>query len=584
MKMVKRAASVVTVFLLLGSLLACSRGGQSPSVSGSGSAGDDFSQRVTITAYAFIDANEPDGRKTDPVSKLIEEKFNINLELSAVTEMDWATQFSAMLAAGDLPDIFIFPTDYLKHFQSLMAADSLLALDPYVKDYAPYSAQDPNALVMIEAYKGPAFSPDGKQYIWGMCKGTWDDGTMPTCGYYILWDVYKKAGYPKLDSLEDLPDVLEKMVAAEPRSISGEKTYGVSGWFGESGGWGEWVIKYGTFWQNAAEPIEASAFTLAVSTVDSTPINVNIMTDPNSIYWQVMKFYNKVNQKGILDPDSFTQTQEVYGNKLNDGRYMFNVPGWMAGTANVEFSKIPGNTRTFVSLPGLNQKAEYRYGNMYRGERMYGVNGKTRYPERCIALLDYLSSYEFSRLAWNGVESMNWNMVNGKPIPTPEYLDATRNISMYLATGAQAYHHFQGYGNGTIDPANGITVDLYQYSPQAVEKKMNAAIRDFCAYYGGETLNDVYISQTPVTKAISMLSFGEVPDDLQNDINGLNAYINKNYARVIMARDDAEYARLRDEMIAGMANFRADEIFTYFYNEALKQGDQVKKLASMIGE
>jgi ABC-type glycerol-3-phosphate transport system substrate-binding protein len=574
----KRAVSVIALLLTLGILAGCSKAKEPAPASES--QGDDLSQRVTITVYAFVNGNEPDGRKTDPVSKLIEEKLNINLDLSAVTEMDWATQFSAMLAAGDLPDIFMFPSDYSKHFQALMDANSLLALDPYVANYAPYSAKDVNARVMIESYRGPAFSPDGKQYIWGMCKGTWDDGTMPTCGHYILWDVYKKAGYPKLDSLEDLPDVLEKMVAAEPRSISGEKTYGAGGWFGESGAWGEWVIRYGNVDQVAVNLNGAG--TLAISTIDSTPINVNQMTDTNSHYWQIMKFYNKLNQKGILDPDSFTQTQEVYSNKLNDGRYMFNVPGWMAGSANIQFAKVSGNTRTFVSLPALNQKAESRYGNMYRGERMYGVNGKTKYPERCVALLDYLSSYEFARLAWNGVEGMNWNMVNGKPVPTPEYLTVTRNVAFQLATGAEAYHHFQGYGNGSIDPATGITVDLYQYSPQAVEKKMNATLRDFCAFYGKETLNEVYTSQTPVTKGLSMLSFGPPPDDLQNDINGLEAYITKNYAKVVMAKDDAEFAKLRDELIADMANFRVDEIFKYYYSEALKQGDQVKKLVAMI--
>jgi hypothetical protein len=173
-------------------------------------------------------------------------------------------------------------------------------------------------------------------------------------------------------------------------------------------------------------------------------------------------------------------------------------------------------------------------------------------------------------------------MTNGKPIPTPEYLDATRNVAMYLSTGAQSYHHFQGYGNGSIDPANGITVDLYQYSPQAVEKKMNATLRDFCAFYGKETLNEVYTSQTPITKSLSMLSFGSPPDDLRNDINGLNSYITKNYAKAVMAKDDAEFVKLRDELIAGMANFRVDEIFKYYYSEALKQGDQVKKLVAMI--
>ena len=78
----------------------------------------------------------------------------------------------------------------------------------------------------MEALRAPATSPDGDLYIWGMCKGTWHDGTVPTCSHYIRWDLYKEAGYPKLESYdEDLLDVLEELVKLEPETADGQKIY-----------------------------------------------------------------------------------------------------------------------------------------------------------------------------------------------------------------------------------------------------------------------------------------------------------------------------------------------------------------------
>jgi ABC-type glycerol-3-phosphate transport system substrate-binding protein len=579
----KSLLAALALLIILGVQIWAGGGRQSSSGDSRAPVADNRSKTVPVSVFAFIEGIEPDGRKTDPVSQFLEKKLNIELELTAVTEMDWPTQMAAMLAAGDLPDIFMLPAgNTIQHYQSLMQARKLLAIDPYIRDNTPYTSNDKAAQVMIESYKRSSYSPDGQQYIWGMCKGSWDDGTMPTVGRFILWDAYKKAGYPPLNSQDDLVAALEKMVAAQPRSISGEKTYAASGWFGENGEWGQWVVDYFNQWPSASVAVDSSGGILYISTVDSKPINMNQRTNPGSMFWQAMRFYNQLNQKGLLDPDVFTQTQEVYQNKLNDGRIMYNVPGWMAVTANVEYSKIPGETRYFISIPALGQ-AEYRYGDMYNGERQYVVKGDTKNPARCVALLDYLSSYEFSRLCWNGVEGMNWNMVNGKPVPTEAYLNVSRGIDLYRRTGAQVYHHFQGYGNGTLDPAMGIAVDLYQFSPQAVAKKLNSTVKDFLAHYGNKaTLNDVYQAETPVTKGANLLSFGQVPDDIQNDINGLSAYVTKNYAKVIMARNDVEFARLRDEMIAGMTAFNPDRIFRHFYDEASRQDADVQKLQTLM--
>ena len=541
-----------------------------------------FEERVTLYVTAFVGTGEPDGRRTDPVSKYLEDSLNIDLELTGITESEYPTQLSALIATNDLPDIFLF-SDVTKQYPMLMASESLLCLEPFLEDYAPNTLADKNGAVMLEAYRSPATSPDGNVYLWGMSKGSWDDGTAPTCGHYIRWDLYKEAGYPTLESYDDdLLDVIEQMQALEPETADGQKTYGMGAWFGDGQAWGEWVFTFGLGPQEGANLIETTGRTLAISTVDSTPIDSNQLTDTDGYFWRAVEFYNKANQRGLLDPDSFTQKSDIYEEKLKAGRYMFNVPGWMAVGANSEFNKADGNEKTFISLPSISGTAEDRFGNMFKGERTYGVSAATENPERAIALLDFVSTYEFSRIAWNGLEGTNWNIENGMPVPTDDYLAATKDDAFGVETGANVYHHFSGYGNGSINPFDNIAVDLYQFSEKAIDRKTNATVQDFISHFGQDTQVDVYMAETETPNGINLTSFGEAPEEIKNSINSLNAYVAKSVVKVVAAKDDAEFEKLRDEMIAGMADHNVDDIFQHFYNDAIAQKDAIKKLADMI--
>ena len=540
-----------------------------------------FEDRVALDVVAFVGSGELDGLRSDPVSKYIEDNLNIDLYLTAVTEADWPTQLSAMLADNDLPDVFLL-SDPTKQLPMLLESASVLNLEPYLEEYAPNTMNDPAGQLMVTAERMPANSPDGNMYLWGMCKGSWDDGTVPTCGHYLRWDLYKEAGYPKLENYdEDLLDVLEQMVALEPETADGQKTYGCGAWFGAGQGWGEWVFTFGLGPQEGVNLMETTGRVLCVSTVDSTPLEANQLTDPESVFWRAVRFYNKANQRGLLDPDSFTQTSDVYEENLKAGKYMFNVPGWMSTNANTEFNKAEGNEKTFISMPSLTADAEDRFGNMYRGERQYVVNANTENPERCVALLDFVSTYEFSRIAWNGLEGGMWNMEDGEPVPTDEYLKVTKDDALGVETGINVYHHFCGFGNGTIQP-DGYTTDLYQFSTKAMEAKMNDTIKDFIDHYGAESQVDVYRQETPVTDSMNYISFGDPEGDVASWVNEINAYMGKNVFKCVACESDEDFEAMRDSMIEELkASYHVDEVFDYFYQDALAQAEDVATLVEM---
>ena len=95
-----------------------------------------FEDRVALDVVAFVGSGELDGLRSDPVSKYIEDNLNIDLYLTAVTEADWPTQLSAMLADNDLPDVFLL-SDPTKQLPMLLESASVLNLEPYLEEYAP---------------------------------------------------------------------------------------------------------------------------------------------------------------------------------------------------------------------------------------------------------------------------------------------------------------------------------------------------------------------------------------------------------------------------------------------------------------
>ena len=207
------------------------------------------------------------------------------------------------------------------------------------------------------------------------------------------------------------------------------------------------MFTFGLGPQEGVNLIETTGRVLGVSTVDSKPLENNQLIDPEGIFWRAVRFYNRANQRGLLDPDSFTMTSDIYEENLNAGKYMFNVPGWISANANMEFHKTEGNQKAFISLPSLSGDAEDRFGNMYRGERQYVVNANTENPERCVALLDFLSTYDFSRTAWNGMEGTYWNVEDGEPVPRDEYLNVIKDDALGGVTGVIVNQHFCAFGN-----------------------------------------------------------------------------------------------------------------------------------------
>ena len=550
------------------------------SASGEESAPPAAPSPVTLKVAAFTAAAEPNGVRTDPVSVQIQKDTGVTMDLTSVSEADWTQQFNALLAANDLPDIFLIP-EGKKSVDMMVNGGQIAALDDLLVDHAPNLMTDPLGKAMVALHK-QTMSPDGKLYTIGMCRGTWDNGTQPLVGDFLRWDLYAQLGYPKLETFdEDLLNVLAEMQKLEPKNKDGKKVYALGGWFGDGQGWGDWTFTYRmTFAEGTGFLTQDRMITADIGS--KAPSDVNALKDKNSTFWRYTKFMNKANQMGLLDPESFTQKWDKYVEKINTGRYLYFNPGWLTGDANKYFTTNNMPEKGYTALPPLSTDKFMLVSMMYAGERTYGVSANCAAPERAMDLLDYLSTYKASRMVNNGLEGTNWTMENGKPTPTDDFLNVTADNEFMKKTGAGVLHHFMGYAGGTIEPETNVAIGLNYASDKAMAKGLLPVHKDMLGHFGATGLYELYTTKSQYYKGDLMYNLGDLPDDLKTLDTSLIAYEFKETFNCVMAESDADFAAKQDAFIAGLDKYKADQIFAYWLAKAQEQQTSLQPIYDML--
>lgn len=547
----------------------------------------EFKENVSLNIYAFCDDPFSGPDRTDPVTKYLEEKMNVKVAITSCNEQEWPTQLAAFIASNDLPDIF-YLSDAAKQIPMLTEAKAILAIEPYLADNAPNLALDPMGQAMIKKRRDycNGIVGDNQLYVIGLCKGSWDGYHNPTCGRYFRWDLYAKAGYPEMKKHEDIVDALAKMWDFEKETENKQSTYPVGGWFGDVQGWSEWPINSGLANPIGAVTLTESLAALSYGTFDL--IEGNMLKEKDSIFWRGVGFYNKANQLGILDPDSFTQNQAAWNEKFDAGRYFYFPHGWVLTNINNKFQTYGWTDKAFVAIPMLaDEVAEDRIHMDIAGERLYCIAANTAAPERCVAVLDYVSTYEWSRYSFSGLEGDLWKYDDaGKVVVDKEkFLDPELTAEWKQEHGAKVYHHFMGYRYTDKWPKDGEPVDLYQFSKEALDKVLVPGYQAMLDYYGASDLKDLYTDKAAKPKesvGYNFYGLGDAPAELKTYQANLEAYRWKNVFKIVAAKDDAEFTKLQDDFIAKLGEYKCDELYEYWVTTAKAQQGTFDEYKSIL--
>ncbi|MBP1996041.1 extracellular solute-binding protein [Paenibacillus eucommiae] len=520
---------------------------------------------LTMSAPPFSQSFPP-GFQDDPVMKEIEKKLNIKLNIIPANAVgDVSAKFAAQLASGDLPDIASIPSAEM--YKKIISAKAALPLDDYLEKYGQHIVKEiPQRVEYSRKFMSTDVdgNNDGKLYILNTGGDSASDPLEVQAAPNLRYDLWKKLGFPKLETMDDYLPVLKQMMELEPVNSDGKKNYGVSGWFADS--WGDWPF------QTVFGMMEGKSFVRNWGVLDMESNELTpLLTDPDSYFWKGITWFNKAYRLGILDPDSFTMKWDNYLEKLNSNR---NLLSWTANEGGTQ-AFIQGGTpeKGYFQMPAPNNLDKYIVSFAAPlGMYSFMISKNTKHPEKAVELLDFLLSYEGTRLIVNGVEGVHWDEVDGKPVFKQEVLDGLKNDTDYrIKSGLNKYNNLAGRGYDIVDPRFNIPL-YFMFQPQYVKERMSAVQKEGVEHFGVELPGDL-ITKTKKYKYFDTSVAANYPpptEDIKLIETKLANFIKTNQYKMIALKTEAEFTEQKAKFIAEVQKLGADQVYQWYKDEIAK--------------
>jgi len=357
----------------------------------SGSSSSNSDDPVSLTVYSQT-ANYS-GELTGWFAQELLERFNVKINIIPDTEGVYSTR----MESGNLGDLVIWGTDG-DDYKAAVEADLLFDWneDGLLDEYGPYIKENMAAALQknMDISGGTLYgfghnvassSNDIQKFFY-----TWD----------IRWDLYKELGYPEVKNLDDLIEVLAQMKEIAPTDDAGNPTYAVSLWPDWDGSMVMYVKSMATAYYGYDE------LGMGLYNVDNGEFYGALQE--NGPYLEMLKFFNKLYQRNLLDPDSIVQTFDEVSAKVRNGGTFFSIFNFGGSDAYNSDTHMAENKMMLTFTP--EEATPLVYGmNIFGSNRIWSIGSKTQYPELCMEIINWLSTPEGRMVSEHGPQEICWD-------------------------------------------------------------------------------------------------------------------------------------------------------------------------------
>lgn len=513
------------------------------------------------------------GVQTGWFAKLLKDKFNVGVNVISASEGGsdrWATQ----MISRDLGDLVMLgDSNGQQHLSEAVEAGLLLDISGMMEQYAPNILKNYPLLLekaKIQFGNGTAVYAIGSEAVPTTSDLQIEGGTDSWWGPYGRWDLYAKLGYPEIKTIEDLVPVLKAMHDLEPVNADGEPTYAMSLFKDWDGGTMMAatqfyaIFGYGDQWN----------YVFPHATEDS----YITLLDEDGIYFRTLKFYFDLNQLGLLDPDSITQTYGEVTTKEQTGRVLFNWFNPIKSNFNTAERLADGKA---VTLLPMSTQCNYGYtGKPYGYGRTVSIGANCEQPERLLKIIDWIFSDEGLMEVNNGPKGVTWDYdENGVPTLTELgwacYNDQMTEMPAEFGGGTfyegmnKGFYVYPSLNNNLANgyPANR---DLW---PCVLSREMPEVLKDWSEHHGGAlTSIQALINKGNIVKTINQAVFSTEPAlqmnaILQQKSSQVGSILTEYNWKMVLAADEAEFNALKTEMVEKAKGLGYDEIVAFGIQE-----------------
>lgn len=326
------------------------------------------------------------------IQQIIAEKTGARLKQSWIADQDDIDRtFSEMIVSGQYPD-FMAPD--ATNTQKLLKAGAFIPLDNYWDDYPLLKNY------FSEKDWDKVRSEDGHIYYVPLFSCIYMRDTSPVHSGEAFWiqvKVLEWGGYPKLETLDDYFDLIERYLDANPTDANGDPYYG-------------YEIEANDAWFFALDnpPMFLDGYPndgcCIVDPVTHEAKDFN--RSPTAKRW--FKKLNEEYQKGVIDQECFVLSSEQYYDKIRSGRVLGLVD--QRWNFNNAASELPADC-TYIPLGLTIDKGieeHYRDQNAFNGSAGVGISVSCDDPEGAVKFLNDLLEPEVQNLRFWGVEGVDY--------------------------------------------------------------------------------------------------------------------------------------------------------------------------------
>ena len=488
-----------------------------------------------FTAFFAVPGSEIND--DNEIQQIIADKTGVKVKETWLTGQTAEEAVGMMITGGELPDFICGGSGQ----SQLYDADVLVALDDYLDDY-------PNIKNFFTQQQWDQLRQDDGHIYWipqfSNIKGEEKVCTHNDEAFWIQARVLKWADYPEIRTMDQYFDLIERYNEANPTMEDGTEN-----------------IPYTIL----CDDWRYFCLENAPQFLDGYPNDGSCIVDPETLTVidynttdTAVKYFQKLNeeyQKGIVDPESFTQTYDEYIAKLSTGRVLGMIDQWWdfaytAGDA-IKQAGLDAQGCDYIPLPiTIDESVKNQWhcsGGVLNVSDGLAITTSCEDVEAALQFVDDLLSQDIHNLRFWGVEGVDYNVDdNGEFYRTEE--QRTRAVdTAYKASHTCAYSYFPQY-SGTSD--DGINANKPDGQANEFFDGLNDDVKEAFSAYGAETYVDMIGTNEAPGAWYPMWSYS---NSFTTDTEGGMAWnkigeIKHEYLpQVVMAKDfDAAWAEYMD--------------------------------------
>ena len=524
---------------------------------------------VDMTMFAAMAGKEKD--EGNEIKELIAQKTGVRVKESWLTGQNAGEAIGSIIASGKLPDFIDGGDGSIQLYQNKL----LVAWDPYLEKY-------PNLKEMYTDEEWDKFRQDDGKIYWANVFGNHykDDTTTGHNGeaFWIQARVLEAYGYPKIETLDQYFEILEKYAKEHPELPNGTKVIPYTCLCED---WKYYCLENAPMFLDGY-PNDGCVIVNIDEGADKPKVVDYNTTDTAKAYFKKL---NEEYAKGNIDPDFAVQTYDEYISKLSTGAvlglcdqywdFAYNIMGPFSSPLKASDGsqfRLDELGCDYVPL-GLTAKAGmenqwHSYGDELNNASGCAVTTACKDPELAFKFLNSLLDQEIHDLRFWGVKDVDYKVdENGLYYRTEEMRKQAADPN-YKTKHLCTYSYFPQWSGTSRDGKNAM---MPAEQPSEFKDSLPEPVKKVFEAYGANTYIDILGSVNKAGPWYPMYSYS---NNMKTDTAGGTAWTKMGECKhawlpkVVMAKD---FDKTWDEYMKAYAACKPEDFVAEMQQELDKR-------------